>query len=133
MNSFSCIAILKFRVETHQVTLRQELCDLISDLILTVPGIDIFDFDSIMDVGKKFSTFADLKQALESWRKETYQTFAIRRSRKFPESCKYPELAASLDYTELEYGCIYGGHIEWKGTGKRPIQQTRKDKCPVFF
>ena len=83
-----------------------------------------------MEEGRRFSTYTEFKLALEEWRKATFQTFAIRRSERFPEDHR---MAASLEYSMLEYGCVYGGDFQQKGKGQCPAQQSRGDGCPVFL
>ena len=83
-----------------------------------------------MEIGQHFPTFAEFKRTLETWSKETFQTFTVRNSKRLPEDHR---MAASLEYKTTEYGCAYGGEPRWRGEGKRPVQRSRRNGCEVFF
>ena len=89
----------------------------------------------VIELGSKFSSFTDLKNAIELYQQQNHVQLYISDSRKLqamltrtPKVAK--EAPSELVYYNLTYSCIHGGRkFKSRGKGVRPNQQTFRQEC----
>ena len=78
-------------------------------------------------VGKEFSSFDELKDAIDKYQLSTYSQFYVRDSRTIAATAKRApkrRIKEDLKYGYLVYSCIAGGKkFQSKSTGSRPNQR----------
>ncbi|XP_065679758.1 zinc finger SWIM domain-containing protein 1 [Hydra vulgaris] len=87
------------------------------------------------EIGRAFSSFGDLKKAIETLQKTTYSQFYIKDSRSIASALKRTPgkiIKPELKYSYIVFACIAGGKkFVSKSKGRRPNQSTFKMNCPV--
>jgi len=85
----------------------------------------------ILKVGDSFSSFAEVKEAIEQLGEKTYTTFWKRDARTIESSKVVRPVESSLIYYQVLYACNHGGK-KFKSSGKQIRQSyTFKEDCPV--
>ncbi|GMT06554.1 hypothetical protein PENTCL1PPCAC_28728, partial [Pristionchus entomophagus] len=82
--------------------------------------------DSSMYLNAKFSSFEELRVAMEDWMQLNYQPFRIASS----ETLKHCEqMNETFGYRYLVYHCAFYGNPRKRGKGKRPNQNYLPCGC----
>ncbi|XP_044745142.1 uncharacterized protein LOC123307006 [Coccinella septempunctata] len=88
-----------------------------------------------LEIGKKFSSYNDVKNFIQEYENSTYTKFWKRDAKLISSNYTKRSIKSELLYSYLKYSCIHGGQqFRPKGKKLRDTKTFKKeDLCPAFI
>ncbi|KAJ8966430.1 hypothetical protein NQ314_003528 [Rhamnusium bicolor] len=89
----------------------------------------------MLETGKNFSSYTDVKNFIHQYENNTYTKFWKRDAKLISSNYTKRPIKIELQYSYLKYSCIYGGQpFRPKGKKIRDTKTFKKeDLCPAFI